>query len=75
MIALGSPAPDFTLPDVCKNKAVSLQELKGEKGTLVFFICNHCPFVEHINEQLVQLALDYQPKGFSLVAISSNDVS
>jgi len=74
MIALGSIAPNFTLPDVCKNEQVSLNELKGPKATLVFFICNHCPFVEHINEQLVQLAKDYQQKGVGFIAISSNDV-
>ncbi|MDB2491633.1 redoxin domain-containing protein, partial [Flavobacteriaceae bacterium] len=48
MLPLGSQAPDFKLPDVVTNKDRSLQELKGEKGSLVIFICNHCPYVVHL---------------------------
>jgi len=70
----GAVAPDFTLFDTISEKAVSLDELKGERGTVVFFICNHCPFVVHVNRELVQLAKDYQSRGFGFVAISSNDV-
>lgn len=74
MLALGTRAPGFTLPDTRSGNTCTLQELKGEKGTLVMFICNHCPFVKHVNEALVRLAAAYQPKGISFVAISSNDV-
>ncbi len=73
-IPLGFPAPDFTLPDTVSGKILSLNDLKGEHATVIMFICNHCPYVKHVNSQLVQLAKDYQPKGISFVAISSNDV-
>ena len=74
-IPLGSTAPDFTLLDTVSGKQLSLQTLRGSKATLVMFICNHCPYVLHINQQLVQLANDYMPKGVSFIAISSNDVA
>ena len=70
----GTIAPDFTLPDAVSEKMLSLQNLKGEKGTVIMFICNHCPFVIHVNEELVRLAKDYQSKGIDFIAISSNDV-
>jgi thiol-disulfide isomerase/thioredoxin len=70
----GAQAPNFSLPDTISDKQVSLQDIKGAIGTAVFFICNHCPFVIHVNEQLVQLAKDYESKGIGFVAISSNDV-
>ena len=69
----GILAPKFTLVDTISDKEVSLDELKGKKGTVIFFICNHCPFVIHINKALVQIANQYSPKGFSFIAISSND--
>jgi len=69
----GTLASDFTLLDTISEKIISLQELKGERGTIIFFICNHCPFVIHINRELVQLAKDYTTRGFSFIAISSND--
>lgn len=74
MIPLGTVAPDFTLPDTISGNTVSLQDLKSDKATLIMFICNHCPFVKHMDEQLVALAKDYQAKGVSIIAISSNDV-
>ncbi len=73
-IPLGFPAPDFTLPDTVSGKILSLKDLRGDHATVIMFICNHCPYVKHVNSQLVQLAKDYQPKGISFVAISSNDV-
>ncbi|MBZ0244755.1 MAG: thioredoxin family protein [Cyclobacteriaceae bacterium] len=75
MMPLGTRAPEFTLPDTVSGRELSLHEIKGEKGTLVMFICNHCPFVIHVNEQLVKLGNDYQPNGIKLVAISSNDAT
>lgn len=74
MISLGITASDFTLLDTVSNSQLSLQSLKGENGTVIFFICNHCPFVIHVNDELVRLANDYQSKGISFIAISSNDV-
>ncbi|MAO10654.1 MAG: thioredoxin family protein [Flavobacteriaceae bacterium] len=74
MMPLGTKAPDFTLLDTVTMKPVSLQQIQGEKGTVVMFICNHCPFVKHVNEEIVRLCNDYRVTGFGFVAISSNDV-
>ncbi|WP_109300513.1 thioredoxin family protein [Aquimarina sp. AU474] len=74
MLALGTKAPDFTLIDTITNDPVSLKNIQGEKGTVVMFICNHCPFVIHVNEEIVRIANDYRVQGFGFVAISSNDV-
>lgn len=75
MIPLGTIAPNFTLYDTVSQEKVSLQSLKGKKATVIFFICNHCPFVIHVNDELVRLANDYASKGISIIAISSNDVA
>ena len=74
MMSLGTKAPEFTLPDTVSGKNVSLKELASSKATVIMFLCNHCPFVKHVNAALVQLANDYIPKGISFIAISSNDV-
>lgn len=73
MLPLGTTAPDFRLLNVKTQKIVSLNELKSNTATVVMFICNHCPFVKHLQQALIQLTLDYQPKGVSVIAISSND--
>ncbi len=70
----GSLAPNFRLPDTVSDKDLSLTDVKGEEGTVVMFICNHCPFVIHVNSELVKMANEYTAKGFGFVAISSNDV-
>lgn len=72
-LELGLLAPEFTLLDTVSGQQKSLSDLKGLRGTLVCFICNHCPFVVHVNPQLIQLAKDYQDRGIRFVAISSND--
>ena len=74
MIPLNSRAPDFTLPEVVNESIISLQQMKGITATVIVFICNHCPFVKHINPQLIQLSEDYAKKGIQVIAISSNDV-
>jgi len=74
MKTLGTKAPDFILPDSVTGNMFSLKEIKGETATVIMFICNHCPFVLHVNDELVRLANDYQSKKISFVAISSNDV-
>lgn len=74
MLPLGTKAPNFNLIDTVDTNKKSLKDLKGLTGTLVFFICNHCPFVIHINAELAQLAKDYISKGINCIAISSNDV-
>jgi len=73
MMPLGQ-APEFTLPDSVTGNNFSLENLKGTNATLVMFISNHCPFVKHIQEELVSLGKDYLPKGVGVIAISSNDV-
>ena len=73
---LGSPAPTFSLPDTnpaAGEKTVSLSDYASNSALLVAFICNHCPYVIHIREALVQFAKDYAPRGLALVAISAND--
>lgn len=75
MLPLGTPAPDFALPDTVSGKTVRFEEVAGDKGTLVMFICNHCPFVKHVLDELVRLGRDYRDSGIGLVAISSNDIT
>ena len=74
MIELGTKAPDFKLPDTVSGKKLSFSDIRSDKATVVMFTCNHCPYVLHVNPELVRLARDYQEKGVSFVAISSNDV-
>lgn len=73
MLELGTPAPAFQLPDTGGGGVTALEDVAGSAATLVMFICNHCPYVKHVQRELVRLALDYQPKGAGFVAISSND--
>lgn len=73
-IPLGFKAPEFNLPDVVSGKDICFDDVKGKNGTVVMFICNHCPYVIHVAEQLAQLAKDYEAKGFGFVAINANDV-
>lgn len=73
MLSLGTPAPEFTLPDVITGQAVSLASFAKKKGLLVMFICNHCPYVVHIKEELRRLSDDYAGSDIGMVAISSND--
>lgn len=75
MLPLGTVAPDFSIPDAVSGNNVHLQEVKSDIATVVMFICNHCPYVKHVQPELVRLAKDYLPKGISFIAISSNDVS
>ena len=75
MLALGTKAVPFSLWDSVSLQTKSLEELKGEKGTFILFMCNHCPFVKHINACISTLAKEYQPKGIQFIAINSNDVA
>jgi peroxiredoxin len=74
MLPLGTKAPQFKLLDTISQSTHGLDELKGPKGTVVVFICNHCPFVLHVIPKLVQVAKDYFLKEINFVAISSNDI-
>lgn len=71
---LGFQAPAFKLPDTVSGKMITVEEIAGEKATVVMFICNHCPYVKHVLEELVRLGNDYIPHGVSFAAISANDV-
>ena len=75
MVALATNAPEFVLPDTVSGKKLSLETLKGNVTTVIMFICNHCPFVKHVNAELVKLANDYKSKGVGFIAISSNDAA
>ena len=74
MIPLGTAAPGFSLRNV-DGQMVSLEDFQGRPALLVIFMCNHCPFVKHIAEQLAQLGRDYQVRGAGVVAISSNEIA
>lgn len=75
MLPLGTIAPDFTLMDAISGHSLSLHSLKSPIATVIFFTCNHCPFVKHIINELVTTAHQYQAKGISFIAINSNDVT
>lgn len=74
MLPLGTVAPDFELPDTVSGETIKLDDVVTQKGAVVMFICNHCPYVLHVNEEIVRLAKEYQEKGLGFVGISSNDV-
>lgn len=74
MLALGTIAPDFRLLDTLTSQYLSLDELKSSTATVIMFLCNHCPYVKHIQLKLAEIAKYYQKKGISFIAISSNDV-
>ncbi|HAZ7572591.1 thioredoxin family protein [Legionella sp. PATHC032] len=75
MLPLGTVAPHFELMDVVSGSKVKFRETPRYVATVIMFICNHCPFVKHINTELTQLANDYIPKGIRFLAINSNDVA
>ncbi len=74
MLDLGTEAPEFSLPDSVSGEVVSLTDFSERKALLVMFICNHCPYVKHIREELAQFARDYADASLGIVAISSNDI-
>jgi len=73
MADLGVPANHFNLTDTVSGGTVSLSSFAGKKGLLIMFICNHCPFVVHVKDQLAKLGQDYKDADLGIVAISSND--
>ena len=75
MLALGTTAPDFSLPDVVSGKPIALKSFAGKRALLVMFICRHCPYVQHVKEELGNLGRDYQRKDVGIVAISANDAT
>lgn len=75
MLELGTKAPNFALSDATSGRSVSLSDFKEKKGLLVMFICNHCPFVIHVQKKLAEIGRIYPEKGISVVGISANDVA
>lgn len=73
MLALGTQAPDFKLLNTVTGNFKTLSDLRGKRGTVIMFICNHCPFVKHVNKEIIRLCNDYRVTGFGFAAISSND--
>ncbi len=75
MLALGSPAPDFSLPEPATGRTVSLADFRRADALLVAFLSNHCPFVHHIADHFARLADEYRARGVGVVAINANDVA
>jgi len=73
MLELGTRAPDFSLPDVCSGKTVSLNDFSDKEALLVVFMCAHCPYVKLVENQLAAIGKDYADRGLGMVAISAND--
>ncbi|MEA5553254.1 thioredoxin family protein [Anabaena cylindrica UHCC 0172] len=73
MLQLGTKAPDFHLSEVVSGEIISLATFANKKALLVMFICRHCPFVKHIQQELAQLGKDYLNSNLGIVAISAND--
>jgi len=74
MLPLGTVAPEFNLPDTVSGKLLTLKDVAGQAATVLIFSCNHCPYVVHVNQEIVRLANDYLPQGVGFAAISANDV-
>jgi peroxiredoxin len=75
MLELGTPIPEFALPNAVDGSTVTPQDYEGKQPLLVMFICNHCPFVKHVKDELTRLGADYVSRGVGIVAINSNDVA
>ena len=75
MLPLGIKAPDFSLPDTISGKSLSLEDISSDKATVLMFLCNHCPYVHHVNPEIVRLVADYKKQGVAFAGISSNDVA
>ncbi|REK20908.1 MAG: thioredoxin family protein [Actinobacteria bacterium] len=74
MMPLGTKAPEFELPDAVSGGTVSITDFSDKKALLVMFICNHCPYVQHVRSELARLGSDYNNTDLGMVAISSNDI-
>jgi peroxiredoxin len=75
MLALGTCAPEFELPDVVSGKTIILDSFSGKRGLLVMFLSRHCPYVQHVKDELGRIGSEFTARGIGIVAISSNDVS
>jgi thiol-disulfide isomerase/thioredoxin len=75
MLELGTTLPEFSLPDAVSGRTVTDRDVATTRATVVMFICNHCPYVKHVMDELGRLSADYAPKDVSFVAINSNDIA
>jgi peroxiredoxin len=75
MLELGTHVPEFSLVDAVSNETVTPDDFADRRALLVMFICNHCPFVKHVLDELGRLGVDYLPRGVGVVAINSNDAA
>ena len=75
MLPLGTAMPDFRLLDVISNKEVGTDDFRDRRGLLVMFICNHCPYVVHVQEELARIGKDYEAADLAILAVSSNDAA
>lgn len=75
MLPLGTPIPEFELPDVVTGRTIKPSQFAGNKALLVMFICRHCPYVKHVQSELARIGQDYKDQPVGIVAISSNDAS
>jgi peroxiredoxin len=73
-LALGSIAPAFSLPDVISGKTITLESQRSARATVIMFLCNHCPYVKHVNPEIVRIATEYTLKSIAFIGISSNDI-
>ena len=74
MLPLGTKAPHFALQDTVSGNYMNLNDIKSDNATVIMFICNHCPYVIHVNQEIVKIANEYRNKGVAFIAISANDV-
>ena len=74
MLPLGTVAPEFNLPNTVDNKYYNLNDLRGSEGTLIVFMCNHCPYVIHLIDPLIETAKKYLENEINTIAISSNSI-
>ena len=75
MLALGTPAPDFSLPAPATGETVSRSDFDGAPALLVVFLSNHCPFVKHLADHFAGIAAEYRKRGVAVVGINANDVT
>ena len=73
MLPLGTKAPDFILPDPGSGGQVRLSDVASSRATVVMFLCNHCPYVLYVNDEIVRIVQEYEPQGVAFIGINSND--
>lgn len=74
MLPLGTRAPEFELPDTISGQILKLQDIRSDKATVIMFLCNHCPYVVFVKDEIARISKEYGDKGVSFIAINSNDI-